>query len=85
MIILGFVSLLLGALLAGRFKVFVLCPASFVIALVGVVRAHLDADGPVLTFVTIAGLVILLQFGYAAGLACRSRGVEQPSAKSQNA
>lgn len=83
MIIFGFMSLSLGALLSGRFKASVLCPATIAVAFVGVVRAHLDARGLGGTLGAIACLVVLLQVGYAAGLACQSLSAASLRAKFQ--
>ncbi len=68
MIVLGFVSFLLGALLGRRFKVFMLCPVSIAVALGGAVEANFEAAGFAMMFATVSCSVILLQLGYLAGL-----------------
>lgn len=69
MIVLGFMSFLLGALLGRRFKVFILCPASLAIALCGAIEAHVEAASLAMMLAMIGASVILLQLGYLAGLA----------------
>lgn len=83
MIVLGAASLLLGALLGGRFKALVLCPATLAVVLAGAVQAHLDGSGFGATLGAIVCLVVLLQAGYAAGLTYRCFGMASLRAKSQ--
>jgi hypothetical protein len=51
--------------------------------LAGVVRAHLDVSGLGGALVAVACLVILLQVGYFAGLACQCFGAASLRAKFQ--
>ncbi len=81
MIIFGLMSLLLGALLGGRFKALVLCPATIAVAFASVVRAHLDTGGFGVMLGAITCLAVLLQVGYAAGLACRCLSLASLRAK----
>ncbi len=74
MIAVSCLSFLLGVLLAGRYKVLVLCPASFVVGLACIVSAPFDGHGFQPASYLIISSIVMLQLGYMAGLFSRMHG-----------
>jgi hypothetical protein len=83
MLSLAAISILIGALLGSRFRIFVLFPATFVSFVAGVIAA---ASGG--SWVALLGEVLItvtgLQIGFLAGMALRFR-VTAPPGTDQNA
>jgi hypothetical protein len=71
MVMFAIVSVLLGLVLAQRFKVFVLLPVILLVLTFALARAFAHVEAAVISAVTVVIAIVSLQIGYLLGAAVR--------------